>query len=236
MSDFGVYSVPPSLLENNGFEHLPRFSALEGNVCRNEEEVLASIEKARQEKKENFFKNNSNVGRKYLDKHLSDYITETDEQKNILTVVSNFIKEVNEGKCRTLWLCGSTGTGKTLLGSCICRETMGTFARSYNIKDDIDATKTFKATETKRQVIYRYANYHLLVIDEIGRGGNDEREYLWQVLNERYENELGTVLITNMSKGELKTFLGETAYDRFVINCTSLTFSGESYRIKEREL
>jgi DNA replication protein DnaC len=52
-------------------------------------------------------------------------------------------------------------------------------------------------------VIERYANYRLLVIDEVGRGGADERDYLWQILNERYENEVSTVLITNMSKGEL---------------------------------
>ena len=220
----------------NGFEKLPRLSSLDLPDPQKEEEVLKWHEERQKQERENFYKNNSNVGRKFLDKSLKDYVAETDEQKNILTVVRKFITEVNEGKCRTLWLCGSTGTGKTLLGSSICRETMGTFARSYNIQNDIDATKTFKATETKRQVIERYANYRMLVIDEIGRGGSAEQEYLWQILNERYENELGTVLITNMSKGELKEFLGEPIYDRFVVNCTSLTFSGESYRRKEREI
>ena len=219
----------------NGFEKIPRFSAL-GIDPTNDEEIQKWYEKQEKEKRENYFRNNSNVGKKFLKKSIDDYIAETDEQKNILSVVRNFITAVNEGKCRTLWLCGATGTGKTLLGSSICRECTGTFARSYNIKDDIDATKTFKATETKRQVIERYANYRLLVIDEIGRGGNDEREYLWQILNERYENEWSTVLITNMNKGELKEFLGEPVYDRFVTNCISLTFTGESYRRKEREI
>ena len=199
-------------------------------------EVEERIRANEKQKREQFYINNSNVGKKFLNKSLKDYKTETDEQKNILEVVSNFIKAINEDKFRTLWLCGSTGTGKTLLGACICRETMGTFKRSYEIKDDIEATKTFKATETKRQVIERYANYHLLVIDEVGRGGSDEREYLWQILNERYENELSTVLITNFSKGELKNFLGEPVYDRFVTNCTSLTFTGNSFRKQEREV
>ena len=204
--------------------------------ARTENEVKEWEEKQLKQRKENYYKNNSHVGKKFLDKSLKDYVAETEEQKNILTVVNHFIKSVNEGECRTLWLCGSTGTGKTLLGSAICRETMGTFCRSYNIKDDIEASKTFKATETKRMVIERYANYQLLVIDEIGRGGYDETEYLWQVLNERYENEVSTVLITNMSKGELKEFLGEPVYDRFVTNCISLTFTGESYRRNEREI
>ena len=41
--------------------------------------------------------------------------------------------------------------------------------------------------------------------------------------------------ILDMSKEELKVFLGEPVYDRFVVNCTSLTFTGESYRKRERE-
>lgn len=217
---------------------IPVFSILKEGAdhVANDNQVVEWDKKRLENEKENYFINKSNVGRKFLNKSLKDYVAETDEQKNILTTVIHFIGCVNDGKCRTLWLCGNTGTGKTLLGSSICRETMGTFCRSYNIKDDIDASKTFKATETKRMVIERYANYRLLVIDEVGRGGADERDYLWQILNERYENEVSTVLITNMSKGELKEFLGEPVYDRFVTNCISLTFTGESYRRNEREI
>lgn len=219
------------------FEKLPRFSALNLSDPKNEEEVLAWHKEREEERKENFYKNNSGVGKKFLSKSLEDYVAETDEQKNILSVVRHFIDEVNSNKCRTLWFCGNTGTGKTLLGSAICRETMGTFTRSYNIKNDIESTRYFKATETKNGCIKRYADYRVLVIDEIGRGGGaEEREYLWQILNERYENELSTVLITNMSKGELKEYLGEPVYDRFVTNCISLTFTGKSYRAKEREI
>lgn len=213
---------------------LPTFSVLGEPV--DDSRVDEWEKKIKSQEKNNFYINNSNVGKKFLTKSLKDYHAETEEQKAILLTVTQFIENVNDGKCRTLWLCGNTGTGKTLLGASICRETMGTFARTYNIKDDIDATKTFKATETKRMVIERYANYRVLVIDEIGRGGNDERDYLWQLLNERYENELSTVLITNMSKGELKEYLGEPVYDRFVTNCISLTFTGKSYRAKEREI
>lgn len=223
----------------NGFEKIPRFSALNDfpEDCKNEEQVKAWWENQEKQKKENYYLNNSGVGKKFLNKSIKDYVAETEEQKNILSVVKHFIEEVNNNKCRTLWLCGNTGTGKTLLGAAICRETMGTFTRSYNIKNDIESTRFFKATETKNGCIKRYANYRVLVIDEIGRGGGaEEREYLWQILNERYENELSTVLITNMSKGELKEYLGEPVYDRFVTNCISLTFTGESYRRKEREI
>ena len=93
----------------NGFEKLPRFSALDfPENYKDEEQVKAWWDKQEKQKRENYYLNNSGVGKKYLSKSLKDYVAETDEQKNILTVVSNFIKEVNEGKCRTLWLCGNT--------------------------------------------------------------------------------------------------------------------------------
>lgn len=218
-------------------KEIPKMPSFNITFDVNSEERVSEWEnKQAEQDRLNYYLNNSGVGKKFLNKSIKDYVAENEEQKNILTTVSQFIDNVNNGRCRTMWLCGKTGTGKTLLGSSICRETKGTFTRSYNIKDDIDATRTFKATETKRQVISRYANYRVLVIDEVGRGGNDERDYLWQILNERYENEVSTVLITNMSKGELKAFLGEPVYDRFVTNCTSLTFTGESYRRNEREI
>ena len=144
--------------------------------------------------------------------------------------MKQYIKDVNEGKDRTLWLCGATGTGKTLLGSCICRETGGVYCKTYNIKDDL-----LENHFARNSVFRKYVNYRSLVIDEVGRV-EQEKDFMFQLLNERYENEVSTVLITNLSKGELKERLGLPLYDRFVSNCVSLTFKGDSHRIQERQV
>ena len=195
------------------------------------DEEIKQWEKAQEERqKEQFFITTSNVGKRYKDKTLNDFIATTDEQKEILEKVKQYIKDVNDGKDRTLWLCGATGTGKTLLGSCICRETGGVYCKTYDIKDDL-----LENHFNRKSVFKKYTNYRSLVIDEVGRV-EQEKDFMFQLLNERYENEVSTVLITNLSKGELKERLGLPLYDRFVSNCVSLTFKGDSHRITERSV
>ena len=195
------------------------------------DEEIKQWEKAQEERqKEQFFITTSNVGKRYKDKTLNDFIATTDEQKEILEKVKQYIKDVNDGKDRTLWLCGTTGTGKTLLGSCICRETGGVYCKTYDIKDDL-----LENHFNRKSVFKKYTNYRSLVIDEVGRV-EQEKDFMFQLLNERYENEVSTVLITNLSKGELKERLGLPLYDRFVSNCVSLTFKGDSHRINERSI
>ena len=194
-------------------------------------EEIEKWEKAQEERqKEQFFITTSNVGKRYKDKTLNDFIADTDEKKEILEKVKQYINDVNDGKDRTLWLCGATGTGKTLLGSCICRETGGVYCKTYDIKDDL-----LENHFNRKSVFKKYTNYRSLVIDEVGRV-EQEKDFMFQLLNERYENEVSTVLITNLSKGELKERLGLPLYDRFVSNCVSLTFKGDSHRISERSV
>ena len=197
---------------------------------KSEEEVKAWEQKQADIEREQFYANNSNVGKRYKDKTLSDFIIKNDEQREIIEKVKQYIKDVNEGKDRTLWLCGATGTGKTLLGSCICRETKGVYCKTYDIKDDL-----LENHFSRKSVFKKYTNYRSLVIDEVGRV-EQEKDFMFQLLNERYENEVSTVLITNLSKGELKERLGLPLYDRFVSNCISLTFKGDSHRITERSV
>ena len=195
-----------------------------------DEEIAQWMAQQEKEKKDSFFETSSNVGKRYKNKRLSDYIAETDEQKHILETVKQYIKDVNEGKDRTLWMCGATGTGKTLLGSCICYETKGVYCKTYDIKDDL-VENHFQRKQTFR----KWTNYQSLVIDEVGRC-EAEKDFMFQLLNERYENEVSTVIITNLSPSELKEKLGQALYDRFVHNCVSLTFKGESHRKSERSI
>lgn len=180
----------------------------------------------------------SGVGERYLTKKLSDFLTETEEQKNGLEKVKKFISDVQNGKQKTLWLNGTVGTGKTLLASLIIRECGGKFVKSYQIQNELEDCRSFKATESKCDLIKRYSTVRpVLVIDEIGKiDTKTEVEYLFQIINERYERKgTSTILITNKTKLELKEYLGKAIFNRFVENCTAIEFIGESYRLKERK-
>lgn len=183
-----------------------------------------------------YFKTKSGVPAKYHEMRLSDFNAYNEELKKNLEDVKNFIEECKLGKNKTLWLCGSNGNGKTLLGALIVRETMGNYAESSMIEDEIEESKHYGAKETITALRKRYTDYRLLVIDEIARFPSDEeKRNLFKILNDRYNAEKPTVLISNLSRQELQQYLGKGLTDRFMENCKSVTFTSPSYRTKIRE-
>lgn len=175
----------------------------------------------------------SGVGKRYLNLKLSDYVCSTPEQERIICEIKNFIADpVN----KTLWFLGNPGTGKTMLAAMICRECWGShFVKSYQIESELEDCRSFKAKESRVELIKRYADYPLLVIDEIAKfESKEEIKYLFMILNERYENQNSTILITNKSKTVLAEYLGRPIFDRFTENCKSLEFNFNSYRINLR--
>lgn len=175
----------------------------------------------------------SGVDSKYWGVNYSSYVATTDQQKVILQKVCEYIKDVQQKKVRTLWMCGSNGTGKTLLASLICKETLGVFRNVYDIEDELEETKNFQAKESRKELFKRYKDYDVLIIDEVGRTPDNrqfELKMLFHILNDRYNANKSTVLITNMNKKSMSEYLGFALYDRFSENCQTLEFIGKSAR------
>ena len=197
----------------------------------NSTEAIAERKRLREEQQ---FKNitESGIGKRYLSVDINSYICETPDQEKILNTVKQFISN----PCgKNLWLVGVAGTGKTLLGAIICRYLGAKYIKSYQLKDELDYARSFNAKKNPTEVIEDYANISVLIIDEIGRYKNPmEQEYLFRLINERYENKKPTVLISNMDKKEFGEYLGNPVVDRFRETCKSLEFKGTSYREKER--
>lgn len=198
------------------------------------QQVDTSLEKSIDEKEKLNRLKESGIGSKYWNCSFDSFIINIPQKKNILDKIKDFV--INYLK-RTLWLVGNPGTGKTMIAAIICRECWGShYVKSYQIELELDDCKSFKAKESKSELIKRYAEYPLLVIDEIGKfESKEEVKYLFMILNERYENNKSTVLISNKSKMELIEYLGQPIYDRFIENCTCLTFDFESYRVNMRD-
>ncbi|MEX0445361.1 ATP-binding protein [Xenorhabdus sp. SGI246] len=143
-------------------------------------------------------------------------------------------KQAGEG----MILCGRQGTGKTHLAVAICREIAAggdeavfittasriirAFRRSWNSEGEMSEFDTLKF----------YSELDLLVIDEIGvqYGTESERHILFEVLNNRYEDLLPTILISNLPVTALGQFLGDRTLDRVLQGGTVLAFDWESYR------
>jgi len=124
-----------------------------------------------------------------------------------------------QGKCAETiksagdkWLCltGNTGTGKTHLAISLMREKIkannwllytGIYSDIKKIIDSILAADFAR----KAEIIRNLSEANFLIIDEIGRSIETKyfQDFIFEVLNNRYNEYKQTVIISNLNKEEL---------------------------------
>ena len=197
------------------------------------DKLIEEQEKAEKEKRLQERFENSGIGKRYFDKTKADFLTDTPERKRAYDKAIAYIQDIKDGKSCDLWMCGTAGTGKTLLGAIITRECAVTYRKSYELISEIRRAKSYSESESDMDCIDRYGNYKLLVIDEVGKDTSlreEERAILFQVIDKRYENMKPTVIISNSTAKGLADYLGEHTTDRCAESGRSITFTGNSYR------
>jgi DNA replication protein DnaC len=184
------------------------------------------------------------VGR-FKDATFDTFQTFNSGQEHAKTVCRSFVENL-EPKTGGLWLVGPPGTGKTHLGSAmvnyVIRERKA-WASIYSAREIVrmlratwgnkDRTRGWdgRAT-TEEDLIDDLSAQDLLVLDEVGAafGSDSELVQLFDVLDLRYRKELPTVLLSNLPVGELKSALGDRAYDRLREGAVLLPCKWESHR------
>lgn len=79
----------------------------------------------------------------------------------------------------------------------------------------------------------------LLIIDELGEEAKEVITYgmidtpMVDLISERYDRRLFTIITTNLETDEIKAKYGERIYDRFQEMLTSIIFENDSYRPKK---
>ena len=176
----------------------------------------------------------SGVLPRYWNESLDTYKAQGPEETKNVAILKRFVNSRNRGG--TVVICGENGTGKTLLGCALVREMGGRYMTATRLVYEVDSTLSFKAKQTKVELLDELAREPLLVIDEVGRGTRPEMqsELIYYLYNERYSRMLPTAFISNLSKEELGDFLGKATVDRLNETCIFLEFNGESYRPKKR--
>ena len=150
-------------------------------------------------------------------------------REHVKTTCRNFVEGL-DGKSGGLWLVGPPGTGKTHLGSAMVNYVIREKKQWAAIHSAREIVRMLRATwgnkdsrrgwddkpTTEEGVIDHLGSLQLLVLDEVGvsYGSDSETVQLFDVLDLRYRKELPTVLLSNLPVGELKTALGDRAYDR----------------------
>lgn len=145
-----------------------------------------------------------------------------DKQAQAIDIAKSIMDKVIGGKVApNLILCGGVGTGKTLIGSALVCDliragrvaimsTVMTVIRDYRAtwKNDCDYSEA--------QYINKMTKADLLVIDEVGvqYGSDSEKLFLFDVIDGRYQNQLPTILLSNLNVDGIRECIGARCIDR----------------------
>jgi len=150
-----------------------------------------------------------------------EYITTNDGQKHAKAQCVKFTKDFLEGITRNLIMVGRTGTGKTHLACAVARNVLearkyARYVTSEDMANEI-ANAWKKADDNEANAIWRYTDYDLLILDEYGLHDRHENrlQLVHKVLYARYDAGKPTMLISNMTKDDLATDLGDRLWSRF---------------------
>lgn len=137
-----------------------------------------------------------------------------------------------------LIMTGATGNGKTHLASVLCKQVAvennvrPLYTTVSGMMRYIRATYSGNCEYSELDALTRFGGADLLVIDEVGvkLSSEHERSSLFEVIDMRYQDELPTVVISNLSIAEIKQHIDERLVDRLSENGTLLVFDWESHR------
>ena len=171
-----------------------------------------------------------------------NFIAKNQNAKKALEACKVFVENIIEGEdTKGIFLSGPFGTGKTHLSaaSIIHLHHAGMRGLEFQVTPKLLALtrKTFNSDDN-RDYIGDAAKAKVLVLDDVGAEKISEwvREQLFLLINERYENQLPTIITTNASMAELEARIGGAAVSRIWGMCRGYVLDGEDHRKKRTSL
>jgi len=168
---------------------------------------------------------------KFVGKTFEDYVV-TKENRKAVDGAKWF---VDNKPTRGIFLFGEVGTGKTYLAALIAQEYIAkgkavTFGDVPSLLADLKATFGKGTTD---EVLTRYCECDLLILDDIGTGKITDWNIgvLYQVINARYNADRLTIVTSNCALQELETVF--TVRDNYGKTVDALTGKRIVSRLKE---
>lgn len=161
---------------------------------------------------------------RFQGKTFEAFVANDEKQAKVLRVcreyAENFDKHFNEG--RSLLLLGNVGTGKTHLAASIADYVItkqgctALYRTVYGILQYVKGSFDRESEYNETDAFAAFIDPHLLIIDEVGatKTTEFEQQTLFNIINGRYEQQIPTIVISNLMPEELVLALGERCVDR----------------------
>jgi DNA replication protein DnaC len=226
-------------------------------VCAKEESERLAIEEqkkqeekriadeAEKERKRIKWLTNLNIGKRLWDESFETFNAYNDELKHHLEICIEF---AHNPQGRKLVMLGNNGTGKNHLAASILKITGGVVYKIFKIELLMKSSYSKRGSQ-EDDLIKQLCTTEMLVIDEIGRtkGGRWEENWLSYVIDERHQNFMPLILISNKHLKEdcptgegcpdcLQNWVGNDVLSRIIEDGLIMEFTGEDYRQKMRSV
>ncbi len=167
-------------------------------------------------------------------------LTHRQYNKKIKDICENFVKNFDKKKDNILFI-GDTGVGKSFLSNCIAKKLI----ESYHSVIYLSSEKLFNILDERR--IKRFNldcedylddyidNCELLIIDDLGTESNSNNTQIFNLLNERFDNNKATIISTNLSPAAIREMYTERVSSRILNLYTVLKLYGDDIREKKKE-
>jgi DNA replication protein DnaC len=172
-------------------------------------------------------KRNSNISERFINANFDNYIPTNKKSEELLKFCKNYEFDKN------IILIGKVGNGKThlacaLIDKILKQKKSAVYIQFYKLTHlKINKPNLFE------EVVY----CDFLVIDEYGVQESDfKTNLLFEIINERYNEVMPTMLISNLSTENFKKSLSEAVISRLKDNHISKTCDWEDYRIKKQPI
>lgn len=181
----------------------------------------------------------ANIPRRFHQLDGSDFEDEYRKlNTGVVEVVDNYLTKFRYNYHYGLGLCfyGPLGTGKTLIATHVLRQTLKMGFSGYFIQfnDLFHAwASSWKDAESKEEVEVHMKRAQVLVLDEIRTDPRNKEGFLQSgleaIMRHRYNNNLPTILTTNMRESEIRDEFPRP-YSLISGVTTWLTMEGADYR------
>ena len=129
-----------------------------------------------------------------------------------------------------LFIFGDTGTGKTYTLHAIANN------RNERVDNFVDLLSTFRDSIVQgwyHDKLIEYANKERIYIDDMGAEKMSDfvHEFVYSLLNKRYERMKRTVISTNLTLDDFKKRYGDRILSRIMEMCVLIELGGEDRRL-----
>ena len=221
------------------------------NCYEEEQQRLKEKEEKRSKiKRIEKLKNRSLIDERYKDKHFTDLDLNNESFINAYKRCKKYCEVAEQvyEKGYGIYLYGNSGTGKTLLTSCMANELLEKeytvlFTNFFEILKAIRNTYNNKTSETDDNIINDISEVDFLFIDDLGTeslsknsGDNFTQDKIFEIINKRYNKEKPTIFSSNYSMKELvanRNFMDKTVDRINEMSALVLKIEGKSYRTQK---